>query len=104
MGMLSIPIRPGVFPVRNPDFARDDAPPGESESGLPSIGLLRPEGEAMCDEYDDERMRLFWRALAEKESLPVIDEERIIDPERPLQPIATGTDAHLKPKARPLTR
>ncbi len=29
----------------------------------------------MCDEYDDERMRAFWRALAEREEAEKLDPE-----------------------------
>ena len=33
----------------------------------------------MCDEYDDERMRAFWRAISDAKRLRVIDEADLVD-------------------------
>ena len=53
----------------------------------------------MCDEYDDERMRLFWRKLAENEDLVVLPTETVDVPVEPIvRPL--GAEAE-KAKARP---
>ncbi len=56
--------------------------------------------EAMCDEYDDERMRVFWRQLA-------VQEERTsqeLEPEAAIEPIGqpvgeVGEPKRAKPRA-----
>ncbi len=57
----------------------------------------------MCDEYDDERMRAFWRALAEREEVaklePETDETGAVD--QPIAPIG-GTLEPRRAKPRPL--
>ncbi len=35
----------------------------------------------MCDEYDDERMRAFWRALAERDEVAKLDSEADVNTE-----------------------
>ncbi len=58
----------------------------------------------MCDEYDDERMRAFWRVLAERESLVDL---HVIETEG-AGPIVKALGAELtnaaKPKAKTLAR
>ncbi len=56
----------------------------------------------MCDEYDDERMRAFWRALAEREEIAKLDSEA--DDSKPLSfpvvPVGENLEPrHSKPRA-----
>ncbi len=57
----------------------------------------------MCDEYDDERMRAFWRQLAQQEELADLEDER----EKPVDRVVLPVGEIVEPKrAKPriLTR
>ncbi len=58
----------------------------------------------MCDEYDDERMRAFWRLLAEQKGLVPLD---VVEPEGdPRADVLqlTGPATPAKPRAAALRR
>lgn len=50
----------------------------------------------MCDEYDDERMRIFWRQLAVQEERTELDEER--EPLR--EPLVKPAEGIVPPETR----
>ncbi len=57
----------------------------------------------MCNEYDEERMRAFWRAIAANEGLKVLS---IADaePEPVVEPMGPASVDPAKPKPRALVR
>lgn len=58
----------------------------------------------MCDEYDDERMRAFWRLVAERENLIVLPAETPEEPQVAM-PAPVGLEGPSpKARAKPLTR
>ncbi len=56
----------------------------------------------MCDEYDDERMRIFWRMLAEREDLEHLD--MVESTREAAVPMPLASEPVPKPKSRPLLR
>ncbi len=57
----------------------------------------------MCDEYDDERMVAFWRALAEGKDRALSPSEET-DDSREAVVIPAADFAPAKPRAKPLVR
>lgn len=54
----------------------------------------------MCDEYDDERMRAFWRRLAIPEERTSLDPEPMAAVEPIVQPLGEGVEPPpVKPRA-----
>ncbi len=54
----------------------------------------------MCDEYEDERMRAFWRQLVVLEDLDVLDPEDEAAPERAAKPLGEIVEpTRAKPRA-----
>ncbi|HLE53977.1 MAG TPA: hypothetical protein VI999_01875 [Thermoplasmata archaeon] len=53
----------------------------------------------MCDEYDDERMRAFWRMLAERDGLVSL---HVVEPEETepiVKPVLLEPPSRTKPRA-----
>lgn len=54
----------------------------------------------MCDEYDDERMRAFWRGLAERDGLVALNVVEAEDTEPIVKSIPLVQASKPKPLAR----
>ncbi len=59
------------------------------------------EAKRVCDEYEDERMRAFWRLLEERERLALLDRD---EGEEPLALPAAPIPEAPKAKPRPMVR
>ncbi len=57
----------------------------------------------MCDEYDDERMRVFWRALVEQKER-VSSLEEIAAAPLDVAPILTAEPTTVRARTKPLSR
>ncbi|HII40806.1 MAG TPA: hypothetical protein HA326_06270 [Thermoplasmata archaeon] len=57
----------------------------------------------MCDEYDDERMRAFWRGFVVPEEIPRAEREDG-ETEHPVVTPPLGTPEPRQARLRPLTR
>jgi hypothetical protein len=58
----------------------------------------------MCEEYEDERMRAFWRLLAEQKDLVVLPTETVHEPEQIVVPLGTSPGIPSKRNGRALLR
>lgn len=58
----------------------------------------------MCDEYYDERMRAFWRGLAEKEGLVILPMETADEETIAVKPLVLESEPSVKPKPRAMSR
>lgn len=58
----------------------------------------------MCEEYEDERMRAFWRMIAERKDLVVLPTETATESETVVVPLVAGPEAPAKRNARALLR
>ncbi len=63
--------------------------------------FLWPEAKRVCDEYEDERMKAFWRLLDERERRASLEPE---EAEEPLELSPVPIPEAVKPKVRPLVR
>ena len=62
---------------------------------------IRGTGAAMCDEYDDARMKAFWRALGAIEAENELEDDK---DELLRSPVSVATVEPPKPKAKSLLR
>jgi hypothetical protein len=104
-------VYPGTSFNRCGDVINRDTPeapivislPSESQTLIPSSAPLPEERNAMCDEYEDERMRAFWRRLEQidAQKLPVLEPEDVAQPLIRIEPASTEP---AKARPRALTR
>lgn len=58
----------------------------------------------MCEEYEDERMRAFWRLMAERKDLVILPTETVGEPETVVVPLSIGPETPTKRNSRALLR